>query len=112
MFTFVLYPYVYLLARTAFLERAAALIEAARLAGPRPLAAFWRVDAAAGAAGDRRRRALALMETLADFGTVVLFRREDVHHRHLSRLVVAGRPHRGRAARRRAARSSCWCCSR
>jgi iron(III) transport system permease protein len=73
VFTFTLYPYVYLLARTALAERAPRLMEAARLLGaslPRrilkvalPLA---RPAVAAGVA-------LALMETLADFGVSSYF---------------------------------------
>jgi iron(III) transport system permease protein len=60
VFTVSLYPYVYLLARTALSERAAHLMEAARLL---PLA---RPAVAAGVA-------LALMETLADFGVSSYF---------------------------------------
>jgi len=33
MFVFALYPYVYILARTAFIERPSALVEAARTLG-------------------------------------------------------------------------------
>jgi iron(III) transport system permease protein len=73
VFTFSLYPYVYLLARTALLERAAALMEAARLLGA-PLSRRLREIAfplarPAVAAGV----ALALMETLADFGVSAYF---------------------------------------
>ena len=73
VFTFSLYPYVYLLARGALSERAGQLMEAARLLGAPwrrrirevalPLA---RPAVAAGAA-------LALMETLADFGVSSYF---------------------------------------
>ena len=73
VFVFALYPYVYLLARTALSERAAHLMEAARLLGaplPRrirevalPLA---RPAVAAGVA-------LALMETFADYGVSSYF---------------------------------------
>ena len=73
VFTFVLYPYVYLLARTALSERASHLMEAARLMGASlgrrmavvalPLA---RPAVAAGVA-------LALMEVLADFGVSSYF---------------------------------------
>ena len=68
VFTLSLYPYVYLLARTALVERASGLMEAARLLGA-PLARRIREIALplarpAVAAGV----ALALMETLADFG--------------------------------------------
>ena len=73
VFTFSLYPYVYLLARTALTERASQLMEAARLLGA-PLARRIREVALplarpAVAAGV----ALALMETLADFGVVSYF---------------------------------------
>lgn len=73
VFTFALYPYVYLLARTALGERAAHLMEAARLLGA-PLSRrigsialpLARPAVAAGVA-------LALMETLADFGVTSYF---------------------------------------
>jgi iron(III) transport system permease protein len=73
VFTFSLYPYVYLLARTALSERAAQLMEAARLLGA-PLSRRIREVALplarpAVAAGV----ALALMETLADFGVASYF---------------------------------------
>ncbi len=71
--TFALYPYVYLLARTALGEQASHLMEAARLLGA-PLSRRIREIALplarpAVAAGV----ALALMETLADFGVVSYF---------------------------------------
>ena len=73
VFTFSLYPYVYLLARSALSERAAHLMEAARLLGA-PLSRriaqialpLARPAVAAGVA-------LALMETLADFGVSSYF---------------------------------------
>ncbi len=73
VFTVALYPYVYLLARTALSERAAHLMESARLLGA-PLARRIREVALplarpAVAAGV----ALALMETLADFGVSSYF---------------------------------------
>ena len=73
VFTLSLYPYVYLLARTALLERVASLMEAARLLGA-PLSRRIREIALplarpAVAAGV----ALALMETLADFGVSSYF---------------------------------------
>ena len=73
VFTFALYPYVYLLARTALAERATHLMEAARLLGA-PLSRRIRQVALplarpAVAAGV----ALALMETLADFGVASYF---------------------------------------
>jgi iron(III) transport system permease protein len=73
VFTVALYPYVYLLARTALSERASHLMEAARLLGA-PLSRRIREVALplarpAVAAGV----ALALMETLADFGVSSYF---------------------------------------
>jgi iron(III) transport system permease protein len=73
VFTVSLYPYVYLLARTALSERAVHLMEAARLLGA-PLSRRIREVALplarpAVAAGV----ALALMETLADFGVSSYF---------------------------------------
>lgn len=73
IFTVTLYPYVYLLARTALSERAVHLMEAARLLGA-PLQRRIREVALplarpAVAAGV----ALALMETLADFGVSSYF---------------------------------------
>lgn len=73
VFTFTLYPYVYLLARTALSERASHLMEAARMLGA-PLSRRVRDVALplarpAVAAGV----ALALMETLADYGVSSYF---------------------------------------
>lgn len=73
VFTLALYPYVYLLARTALSERAAQLMEAARLLGApwhrRILEVALPLARPAIAAGT----ALALMETLADFGVSSYF---------------------------------------
>lgn len=73
LFTACLYPYVYLLARTALAEQAAPMMEAARLLGA-PLGRRVRSVALplarpALAAGV----ALALMETLADYGVGAYF---------------------------------------
>jgi iron(III) transport system permease protein len=73
VFTLALYPYVYLLARTALSERASHLMEAARLLGAplhrRILKVALPLARPAIAAGV----ALALMETLADFGVSSYF---------------------------------------
>ncbi|HEY8244605.1 MAG TPA: iron ABC transporter permease [Casimicrobiaceae bacterium] len=73
MFVFTLYPYVYLLARTAFVERPAAFVEAARTLGLKRREAFWRVELPLARPAIAGGIALALMETLADFGTVAYF---------------------------------------
>jgi iron(III) transport system permease protein len=71
--TLVLYPYVYLLARTAFLEQSAGKLEAARALGAKPWAVFWKVALPLARPSVVTGVALALMEALADFGTVALF---------------------------------------
>ncbi|HEX5611075.1 MAG TPA: iron ABC transporter permease [Burkholderiales bacterium] len=71
--TFVLYPYVYLLARTAFLERSASAQESARLLGYGPWSSFFRIALPLARPGIAAGTALCLMETLADYGAVAYF---------------------------------------
>jgi iron(III) transport system permease protein len=73
IFSFVFYPYVYLLARAAFLEQAAGTIEVGRSLGYGPWRSFFRVALPLARPGIVAGAALALMETLADFGTVSYF---------------------------------------
>jgi iron(III) transport system permease protein len=73
VFVCVLYPYVYLLARTAFLARTAAMLEAARSLGLSPLGAWLRVDLPLARPAVVAGALLALMETLADFGATSYF---------------------------------------
>jgi iron(III) transport system permease protein len=73
MFSLVLYPYVYLMARTAFVERGGAMIEVARSLGLTPWQGFLRVSLPMARPAIAGGVALALMETLADFGTVSYF---------------------------------------
>ena len=73
MFALVLYPYVYMLARTAFLERAAGMLEVGRALGLGPWRSFWRVSLPLARPAIAAGVALALMETLADFGAVSYF---------------------------------------
>jgi iron(III) transport system permease protein len=72
IFTLVLYPYVYLLARAAFLSQAGDLIEAARGLGLSRGRAILRLAVPMARPAIAGGVALALMETLADFGTVNL----------------------------------------
>jgi iron(III) transport system permease protein len=69
----VFYPYVYLLARSAFLAQGKGLMEAARMLGQSPWQAFWRVALPMARPAIGAGLALALMETLADFGAVSVF---------------------------------------
>jgi iron(III) transport system permease protein len=72
VFTLVLYPYVYLLARAAFLAQSRTLLEAARGLGLSRRASVVRVAIPLARPAILGGVALALMETLADFGTVNL----------------------------------------
>ncbi len=69
----VLYPYVYLLARAAFLEQSPNQFEASRLLGNGPFKSFLKVSLPAARPAIAVGVALALMETLNDFGTIDFF---------------------------------------
>ncbi len=73
VFTLALYPYVYLLARTALAERANHLMEAARLLGAAMPRRILRVALPLARPAIAAGTALALMETLADFGVSSYF---------------------------------------
>jgi iron(III) transport system permease protein len=73
VFIFSLYPYVYLLARTALGERASHLMEAARLLGAPLRRRIRRVALPLARPAIAAGVALALMETLADFGVSSYF---------------------------------------
>ncbi|NJN76736.1 MAG: iron ABC transporter permease [Synechococcaceae cyanobacterium RL_1_2] len=70
MFTLVLYPYVYLLTRVAFLEQSRRTLEAARSLGSGPWRSFGRIALPLARPAIFSGVALVLMETLSDFGTV------------------------------------------
>lgn len=69
----VLYPYVYILARAAFLEQSVCVLEASRILGRRPWRAFTDVALPLARPAIAAGIALALMETLNDFGTMDYF---------------------------------------
>lgn len=69
----VLYPYVYLLARAAFLEQSGSSFETARALGQGPWRTFLRVALPLARPAIAAGVALAMMETLADYGTVAYF---------------------------------------
>jgi iron(III) transport system permease protein len=71
--TLVLYPYVYLLTRTGFSEHSASTVEVARALGLGGLAVFWKVMLPLARPSIATGLALALMEALADFGTVGIY---------------------------------------
>ncbi|NVZ09235.1 iron ABC transporter permease [Allochromatium humboldtianum] len=73
MLSLVLYPYVYLLARAAFLSQSVAVLEVGRTLGNGPWGAFRRVALPLARPAIVAGVTLALMETLADYGTVQYF---------------------------------------
>ena len=73
MLSLVLYPYVYLLARTNFETQAASLVDAARVLGAGPTRAFFTVALPASRPVLAGGVALAVMEAVADYGVVEYF---------------------------------------
>lgn len=73
MLILVLYPYVYLLARAAFLQQSATAYLAARALGTSAWSAFFRVSLPMARPAIAAGTLLAVMETIADFGTVAYF---------------------------------------
>lgn len=69
----VLFPYVYLIARATFLQQSATTIEAGRSLGLNPWQCFWRLAMPLARPAIVTGTTLALMETLADYGTVQYF---------------------------------------
>jgi iron(III) transport system permease protein len=68
-----LYPYVYLLARAAFRELSGGSYEVARALGAGPWAVLWRVGLPLARPAIAAGAAIAMMETVADFGVVDYF---------------------------------------
>lgn len=73
MLTLVLYPYVYLLARSAFVSQSIVSLEASRSLGCNPWQSFWQVALPMARPALTAGLSLALMETLNDYGTVDYF---------------------------------------
>lgn len=73
LFTLVLYPYVYLITKVSFAEQGRNTIEASRSLGRNPWQSFWLVALPLARPSWMAGLALALMETLNDFGTVQFF---------------------------------------
>jgi iron(III) transport system permease protein len=73
MFTLVLYPYVYLLSRAAFLEQSVCVLEVSRTLGCSVWSSFYRVALPLARPAIVAGLSLALMETLADYGMVSYF---------------------------------------
>ncbi|WP_240039192.1 MULTISPECIES: iron ABC transporter permease [Okeania] len=73
LLTLTLYPYVYLLTRVAFLEQSTCTLEASRSLGCNPWRSFYKIALPLARPAIMAGLALALMETLNDFGTVQYF---------------------------------------
>ncbi len=73
MMSLVMYPYVYLLARAAFLEQSVGMLDASRILGCGPWRSFLHVSMPMARPSIAVGSALVLMETLNDFGTVDYF---------------------------------------
>ncbi|MFZ2868550.1 ABC transporter permease [Zavarzinia sp.] len=73
MMVLVLYPYVYLVTRAAFLEQSVCALEIGRTLGCSPWGAFWRIGLPLARPALATGVALSLMEALGDFGTVQYF---------------------------------------
>jgi iron(III) transport system permease protein len=71
--SFALYPYVYLLARAAYREQSGRAYEVARALGCGPWGLFLRLGLPLARPAIAAGVALALMETVADYGTVLHF---------------------------------------
>lgn len=73
MMSLALYPYVYMLARSSFMEQSLTLYRVSRSLGVRPIGFFLRVSLPIARPAIAVGLALVLMETLNDFGTVDYF---------------------------------------
>ena len=73
MLSLVLYPYIYLLSRSTFLEQSAGVMEVSRTLNCGPWNVFFRVALPLARPAIVAGLSLTLMETLADYGTVAYF---------------------------------------
>ena len=99
LFTLVLYPYVYLAARTAFLTQSQASDRGQPHPGPRSVANLLRRRPAAGAPADRRRRGAGAVRSARRLRHRPVLRRADLHDGDLSHLVRPRQSRRRRADR-------------
>lgn len=73
MLSLVLYPYVYILSRTAFAEQSESLLEASRSLGRSPVQHFFKIALPLARPAILTGTSLAMMEAFADYGTVKYF---------------------------------------
>jgi iron(III) transport system permease protein len=87
-----LYPYVYLLARSAFREQSGSAYDVARALGTGPWGLFWRLGLPLARPALAVGVALALMEVAADYGTVAHFGVQTLTTGIFSVWVQTGNP--------------------
>ncbi len=73
MLSLVLFPYVYLLALNAFSNHSQSIMEAGKTLGASPVKRFWKIALPLARPAIIAGLSLAMMESLADFGTVQHF---------------------------------------
>ena len=73
LFSLVLYPYVYLMARKAFLEQSQSILESAEMLGLNRWQTFYRIALPLARPAIMVGLVLVMMETLSDFGAVEFF---------------------------------------
>ncbi|MCP4284929.1 MAG: iron ABC transporter permease [Gammaproteobacteria bacterium] len=73
MLSLVLYPYVYMMSRASFLSQSLSTLEAGRVLGAGPWRVFFSIALPLARPAVVTGLSLALMETLADYGTVQYF---------------------------------------
>ena len=108
MLSLVLYPYVYLLARAAFLEQSVCVLEVSRTLGCNAWESFARVALPLARPAVIAGLSLALMETVADYGTVQYFGVSTFTTGIFRTWLGLGEPVR-RASSRRCSSCSCFC---
>lgn len=87
-----LYPYVYLLARAAFREQSVCAFDVARTLGTGPYRRFFRIGLPLAQPAIAAGTAIALMETVSDFGVVEFFAVQTLTTGIFTTWLEAGNP--------------------
>ena len=90
MLSLVLYPYIYLLARAAFIEQSVCVLEVSRTLGCNAIDSFRRVALPLARPAIMVGLSLVVMETLADYGTVQYFGVSHIYDRYFQDMVWLG----------------------
>jgi iron(III) transport system permease protein len=108
MLSLVLFPYVYLLTRAAFLSQSLCVLDVSRTLGNGPWRTFFRVALPLARPAIVAGLSLALMETLADYGTVQYFG-VSTFTTGIFRTWYGLAAPQGRPSSRRCCSASSWC---